>query len=63
MIFLTRQFSVFSLVFEFIYSINQSLIGIILSVVGAIALGVETKVALNWLGVGETMYRVLSWQL
>ena len=37
--------------------------GIILSVVGAIALGVETKVALNWLGVGETIYRVLSWQL
>ena len=36
--------------------------GIMLSVIGAIALGVETKAALNWLGVGETMYKVLSWQ-
>ena len=37
--------------------------GIILSVFGAAALGVDTTAALNWLDPNPVIYSILSWQL
>ena len=38
-------------------------IGIILSVFGAAALGVDTTVALNWLDLNPVIYSILNWRL
>ena len=42
---------------------TKIVIGIILSVLGAAALGVDTSVALNWLDLNPVIYSILNWRL
>ena len=42
---------------------TKIVIGIILSVFGAAALGVDTTVALNWLDLNPVIYSILNWRL
>jgi len=42
---------------------TKIVIGIILSVFGAVALGVDTTVALNWLDPNPVIYSILNWRL
>jgi hypothetical protein len=42
---------------------TRIVIGIILSVFGAAALGVDTTVALKWLDLNPVIYSILNWRL